>query len=443
MIQGIFYARFFPEEGPKIVAQSPPGCITAAENSTRPPLINFDVLQEYIIPRQAFCNRYVTINSPDGKYTILCHPVVIAHTKYLRNEFMFNFGLLVEADVDHAAYERVVRCLAATFSEMEKQNEYLSASQDARPVASTSSAATAAAAAAAATTTTHAASSDDAITARRPIASLLEIIKEDLNNYGECMIPVDEANTINMKLFPHHLTPPAVKGWHVPVAKTKFADIVDPTWDLTLQRVIEKIDGVSDVRRIAHEASVSLELAKTALRHLLYYDTVLLLDIFFFSSCYAPRPGIHDFVENLDGIVDECAGYVSHGPARVGNFMLVKLMLSFGPGKSVKEWLMAHQDAGFDVLRYVDVRRLVQFGVIKGCLYRVHKYVVSKQYIAALATGQARPVDGPAADPIQKYTDGCHHFDQIITECNLTNDEVIDKLKQLPVPKGDLAVFYR
>ncbi|TQV96282.1 hypothetical protein V2A60_003297 [Cordyceps javanica] len=437
MIQGIFYARFFPKEGPTIVAQSPPGCITAAENSTRPPLVDFDVLQEYIIPRQAFCNRYVTINSPDGKYTILCHPVVIAHTKYLRNEFIFNFGLLVEADVDHAAYERVVRCLAATFSEMEKQNEYLSLGQDTRP------AATAAAAAAAAAITTGHDDNGDAATARRPIESLLEIIKEDLNNYGECMIPVDEANTINMKLFPHHATPPPVKGWHVPVAKTKFADIVDPTWDLTLQRVIEKIDGVSDVRRIAHEASVSLELAKTALRHLLYYDTILLLDIFFFGSCYAPRPGIHDFVENVDGMVDECAGYVSHGAARVSNFMLVKLMMSFGPGKSVKEWLMSHQDAGFDVINYVDIRRFVQFGVIKGCLYRVHKYVVSKQYIAALATGQTRPVNDAAADPLQKYTDGCHHFDQIITERNLTNDEVIDKLKQLPVPKGDLAVFYR
>lgn len=27
---------------------------------------------------------------------------------------------------------------------------------------------------------------------RRPIESLLEIVREDLNNYGECMIPVGE-----------------------------------------------------------------------------------------------------------------------------------------------------------------------------------------------------------------------------------------------------------
>ena len=428
------------------MAQSPPGCITAAENSTRAPLVDFDVLQEYIIPRQAFCNRYVTINSPDGKYTVLGYPVVIAHTKYLRNEFIFNFGLLVEPDVDQTPYEGVVRYLAATFSEMEKQNEYLSQGQG---------------------TETHGGGGGDN---RRPIESLLEIVKEDLNNYGECMIPVgelficcsclpfefptndpiDEANTINLKLFPHHDTPPLVKGWHVPVSKVKFSEIIDPTWDLTLQKVIAKIDGVSDVRRIALAASVSLDLAKAALRHLLYYDTIILIDIFFFSSCYAPRPGVHDFVRNVDGIVDECAGYVSHGRARVSNFHLIKLMTSFAQGKSVKEWIMASQEAGFDVLTYVDVRRFVQFGIIKGCLYRVHKYVVSKKRLAGQAAGDMGPTtlvipngNSSKENKLQKYTDGTHHFDQIITEQNLTNDEIMDKLKTLPVPKGDLTVLYR
>lgn len=278
------------------------------------------------------------------------------------------------------------------------------------------------------------------------------------------MIPVDEANTINMKLFPHHPTPPEVKGWHVPVAKMKFSEVVDPTWDLTLQRVIAHIDGVSDVRRISFNADVSLELTQLALRHLLYYDTILLLDIFFFGACYAPRPGIHDFVANVGGVVDECANYVcvvgaagiaspveergggregtgANGGHRVSNYMLIKLMTTFCVGKTVAEWLKGHMDAGFDVLRFVDVRRLVQFGVIKGCLYRVHKYVVSKQYLATLATGQLRPLAG--GDPLQKYTDGCHTFDQIITEQNLTDPEIMEKLKSFPAPAGDLTVIYK
>ena len=60
-----------------------------------------------------------------------------------------------------------MRVLATTFAEMEKQNEYLSQGEGLAAAGG------------------HV---DDA--ARRPIGSLLEIVKEDLNNYGECMIPV-------------------------------------------------------------------------------------------------------------------------------------------------------------------------------------------------------------------------------------------------------------
>jgi len=482
----------------------------------KPCLVDFSVLQEYIIPRKAFCNRLITVDDPEGKYAVIGFPVSIPSPRYDRNEFIFNFGIVVECelDEDQIPYERVVRRLAVTFAEMEKQNCYLSQDptryhlgasagsgdyqiyhqqmqqqvllQQQQHAANTGGLGGGIGAGSA------------SLAHRRPIESLLEIIKEDLNNYGECMIPVDDANTVNMKLFPYYPTPPEVKGWHVPVARMKFADVVDPTWDLTLQRVIAHIDGVSDVRRIAFNADVSLELTRLALRHLLYYDTIILLDMFFFGACYAPRPAISDFVANIDDIVDECATYVCvtgshthvnlnrssspsdhHHPLsslgssdklspsigsrsrgrdqtdlsmsaglsndnthhRISNFMLIKLMTTFCVGKTVMEWLKGHMDGGFDVLRFVDVRRLVQFGLINGLLYRVHKHVISKQYLAALATGQTRPSAG--GDPLQKYTDGRHTFDEIMTEQNLTDAEIMDKLKSFPAPAGDLTVLYR
>lgn len=83
--------------GTKIVAQSPPGCIVpeGAGPRRKPCLFDFDVMQEYIIPRKAFFNRFVAVNEPEGKYTVLGLPVAIAHPKYQRNEFIFNFGLVV------------------------------------------------------------------------------------------------------------------------------------------------------------------------------------------------------------------------------------------------------------------------------------------------------------------------------------------------------------
>ena len=76
---------------------------------------------------------------------------------------MFNFGLVVKAAYDTIPYEAVVRRLAITFTEMEIQNQYLSLEGTSESKG------------------------------RRSIEALLEIIREDLNNYNECMIPVGEA----------------------------------------------------------------------------------------------------------------------------------------------------------------------------------------------------------------------------------------------------------
>jgi hypothetical protein len=172
--------------GRKIIAQSPSGFLSTGKAAT----VDFDVLQEYIIPRKAFCNRYVTATDPSGRYAVLGHPVLLADARYVRNEFIFNFGVVVDAaSADFAAYEQLVRRLAATFAEMERQSGYLSG-QDG---------------------SWHGAEGHEEAgkngfecgdlggeSGWRPIEGLLEIIKEDLNLYGECMIPVGES----FPLFP-------------------------------------------------------------------------------------------------------------------------------------------------------------------------------------------------------------------------------------------------
>ncbi|KAM0319397.1 hypothetical protein ACHAO8_001193 [Botrytis cinerea] len=410
MIEGIFFARFLPQKGTKVVHQSPPGCIVPEPDVDKPRLFDFEKLAEYIIPRQAFCNRHVTVCDPENKHRILGHPVCIKNEKYERNEFMFNFCIVTRIEVDKIPYEAVVKRLASTFTEMEIQNEYLSqegtfSCQD-----------------------------------RRSIAALLEIIKEDLNNYNECMIPVDDANTINMKLFPIHRHPPPIKPWHVPISKIKFAEIVDDTWDLTMRKVIKHIDGIKDVRRIAHDANVAMDLTKIALQHLLYYDSILMLDIFLFSNIYAPTSEMNDFVADKDGMQDECANYVYINGPRLTNFLLCRLFTTLCTSRTLKEWLKLHMDQGLNVLNYIDVRRFIQFGVIKGLIYRVHRYAVSSLYLSSIASRQTMHMDR-RDDALRKYTDGCHCFDQITTVLNIVEAKIMERLRKFP--KGDVEVIYR
>lgn len=151
--------------GTKVVNQSPAGSIVPEVDVDKPCLFDFEKLAEYIIPRQVFCNHYIMVCDPQSLYRILGHPVCIQNLKYKRNEFIFNFCVVIKADVDPSPYETVVRRLVSTFTEMEIQNQFLSEEEKQLDGASVTQ-------------------------GRRSIAALLEIIKEDLNNYNECMIPV-------------------------------------------------------------------------------------------------------------------------------------------------------------------------------------------------------------------------------------------------------------
>lgn len=68
-----------------------------------------------------------------------------------------------------------------------------------------------------------------------------------------------------------------------------------------------------------------------------------------------------------------------HKPAIVDGVALVELYASLKQGQSVKQWYAAHSRS----LANIDIRRFITFGVIKGFLYRVHKY--------AFATGHPAP----------------------------------------------------
>lgn len=90
----------------------------------------------------------------------------------------------------------------------------------------------------------------------------------------------DEANTINLKLFPTYALPTPVQEWQVPIFVVDIETIVDKYWDLTIRKVIPFINGVLPVCKISELTDVDLRLVKLAVQHLVYYGVCKLVDVF-------------------------------------------------------------------------------------------------------------------------------------------------------------------
>jgi len=290
------------------------------------------------------------------------------------------------------------------------------------------------------------------------IYALCEILLEDLNNYSEAMIPIDAANTLNIKLFPTYPPPPPLYAHHVPLSTVRLENLVDENWDLTMLRVLPWIDGVNSVKQISLLADSDFKLVKKAIRHLLYYGCVLLLDIFSFSAIYAPTESISEFVESTE-TQEECARYVAladnvlagEDRSTMIGTRLAELYLSLRQGQSVKSWSMEH----VDTVPKIDVRRFITFGVIKGFLYRVHKYAfaTSKRRVKGLTRenfkhAKRKEKDGKAHRAeehetedmkLEKYLDGTHCFDEICTDLMISEKELLGRLKAW----GDVQILCR
>ena len=236
---------------------------------------------------------------------------------------------------------------------------------------------------------------------------------EDLNNYCECMIPIDELNTLNIKLFPTLPNPPSVKAWHVPLFTVRIETLMDENWDLTMQRIIPFIDGVRSVKKISRLADADLKLTKKCVKHLLYYGCVLLLDIFTFNAIYAPTAEFEETIAKDVEMQRECARYVNKAFAAadgsvamrsvdgrgsqarlqvqtsatrdneawprtakggiVDGVAIVQLFATLRQGLTVRAWYGENSN----LLANIDMRRFVTFGIIKGFLHRIHRYAIA------------------------------------------------------------------
>ncbi|KAF9128884.1 Nitrogen permease regulator 2 [Mortierella sp. 14UC] len=235
--------------------------------------------------------------------------------------------------------------------------------------------------------------------------NLIEQLIEDLNSYCECQIPIDTANTINLKLFPTYPNPAPVYDYQVPISTVNLEALTDVNWDMTMQRITGYINGVNSVKKIAEYADVETGLARMCMEHLLYYGCIIMVDLFQFKNIYAVKMEMMRLTEDV-ALQCECVAYVTLPDMHAPSFAKVfSLYCSLQYGVVLQDWIEQNQIADHNI----DVRRFISFGVIKGFLYRVHKYPIL-DYYDPLAPGSAvssapssaklhapQPVNGQAA----------------------------------------------
>jgi nitrogen permease regulator 2-like protein len=207
---------------------------------------------------------------------------------------------------------------------------------------------------------------------------------------------------------------------------------MDVNWDLTMQKVVPFIDGINSVKRISELADADYNLTRKCIEHLLYYGTLICVDIFQFNAMYACTPEISTLVAD-PRMQEECAAYIAAGGPtgpKTQAHLIIELYCSLEQGLSVKQW--ATKKGG--LLQGVDIRRFISFGIIKGFLYRIHKYAIRAPSL------DADGKDDKAELPLTKYLDGTRRFDEICTDLQISEKELIARIKTYG---PDVIVFHK
>ncbi|SSD59920.1 related to Nitrogen permease regulator 2 [Saccharomycodes ludwigii] len=302
-------------EGTKISFQFPESNLSKAN-------VNFNTIKNYVIPKPQLCNKLLTFKY--GNYRIVGYPVNVKAPYYARNSFNFNFVYVFPYDCATTPYEPSIERLGKMFSVLEEQSQILSKAEmdpvyfqvksnkikglDDINTQDKSSPDVC-------SNTTNEKYNDiiNEILGGSPqlcIPDFLTKLYQDLNNYSECLIPIDPGNSIDIKLFPL-LAPPtaSVSVEDVPITTVNLTKLIDANWDPTMLKIVPYINGVNSIAKIAKISDSDVNLVIECVNHLIYYNCVLILDIFQFSNIYAPTSDISKFLTN-PLLANECQKYI-------------------------------------------------------------------------------------------------------------------------------------
>ncbi|KAL7985972.1 hypothetical protein Chor_011138 [Crotalus horridus] len=371
-IECIFFSEFHPTLGPKITYQVPEDFISREL---------FDTVQVYIITKPELQNKLITVTAMEKK--LIGCPVCIEHKKYTRNALHFNLGFVCDARAKTCALEPIVKKLAGYLTTLELESGFISNDES-----------------------------------KQKLIPIMTILLEELNATGKCTLPIDESNTIHLKVIEQRPDPPIVQEYDVPVFTQDKDDFLNSQWDLTTQQILPYIDGFRHVQKISAEADVELNLVRIAVQNLLYYNVVTLVSILQYSNVYCTTPKVQDLVDDKC-LQDECLSYVTKpGHKRASLRDVFQLYCGLSPGTTVRDLICRYTLQLQRVDESKPVCKKSLFGLMKGLIRRLQKYPVK------IARDER-------SHPARLYT-GCHSYDEICCKTGMSYQELDERLENDP-----------
>ena len=259
----------------------------------------FDATSEFIITGHELAGQMLNLETHNLQ--LLTRPTMISDERYARNALLFSVGFVFRRTFDPRPFRPILAKVADTLRTMEVESQFLTTDRF-----------------------------------RSQVQPLMEHLLVSLNS-GECHMVLDEATTLNLKVFrprppdvppvPEYAVPIRLQGdwtlwvvsasvviliwfWWVLWNMMKFAgcELTMRTrttkqieWDLAVDWVLHHIDGIADAKRISAKAEVDLELVLACLRVLKQHNIIAIVDRFFYTNRYERTAKATNLLMGRDG----------------------------------------------------------------------------------------------------------------------------------------------
>lgn len=252
--------------------------------------------------------------------------------------------------------------------------------------------------------------------------SIMKQIVDSLNESYSCIVNIDESNTIYLKLSPtkkfkdidmDHLVPiPIINDYDIKKSENQvlWDDFNNLYMDIGMKKLLPYINGESYVDKIISQSEMSPEIVKNAIKHLIYYDCVRLVDIFEFNNRYTVLPTIRNLYEDKD-LQLSCIMSVTLNPKRklptISN--IFKIYSQFRPHIDVKNIYKKNNLVELNI----DIKKLINYGVLNNIIRLVRKYPLR------LSSNESS-----ITQTLQQYIDGKHSLDKIAVNLGVSKKEL-------------------